>query len=286
VADEEHLHDRGLGFDVETLLGRRRALKLLAGAGLLALVGCGSDGKKSHGSASTSTSASTTASTTAGSPGTTGPAAGCGTAIPEETGGPYPADGTNGPNVLKQSGIVRSDIRSSFLAATGTAQGVPLTINLVILDASRKCAALTGAAVYVWHCNQDGLYSMYSRGVVNQNYLRGVQTTDKEGRVSFRSIFPACYSGRWPHIHYEVYPTLSKATSASGKLATSQMALPEDACRLVFATEGYSSSLANRSRVTLASDSVFGDGYSRELGTVAGGVAKGFTVELSVPVSP
>lgn len=46
-------------------------------------------------------------------------------AIPEETAGPYPGDGTDGPNVLTESGVVRSDIRSSFGSLTGTAQGVP-----------------------------------------------------------------------------------------------------------------------------------------------------------------
>jgi protocatechuate 3,4-dioxygenase beta subunit len=293
VAYEDDRHDRGLAFDLETLLGRRRALKLLAGAGFLTLVGCGS-GSRTHESASTSSStattsgpgASTTATTTAaGSAGSTGSAADCSNAIPEETGGPFPADGTNGPNVLRQSGIVRSDIRSSFTASTGTAEGVPLTINLTILNKNKNCAALNNAAVYVWQCNRDGLYSLYGKGVTDQNYLRGVQTTDKNGRVTFQSIFPACYSGRWPHIHLEVYPNLSKATSASGKIATSQIALPEDACRTVFATEGYRSSLGNLSRVTLATDNVFGDGSSHQLGTVAGSVAKGFTVELTVPVN-
>jgi protocatechuate 3,4-dioxygenase beta subunit len=291
MAHEEDLHDRGLGFDLETLLGRRRALKLLAGAGLLTLAGCA--GSRTHESAGTSSStattsgtgASTTATTAVGSAGSTGSAADCSSAIPEETGGPYPADGTNGPNVLRQSGIVRSDIRSSFTASTGTAKGVPLTINLTILNKNKNCAALSNAAVYVWHCNQDGLYSLYGKGVTDQNYLRGVQSTDKNGRVKFQSIFPACYSGRWPHIHYEVYPSLSKATTASGKIATSQIALPEDACRLVFATDGYRSSLSNLSRVTLATDNVFGDGYSHQLGTVTGSAAKGFTVALSVPVS-
>jgi protocatechuate 3,4-dioxygenase beta subunit len=292
MAHEQDLHDRGLGFDLETLLGRRRALKLLAGAGLLTLAGCA--GSRTHESSGTSSStatttsgtgASTTATTAAGSAGSTGSATDCTSAIPEETGGPYPADGTNGPNVLRQSGIVRSDIRSSFTASTGTAKGVPLTINLTILNKNKNCAALSNAAVYVWHCNQDGLYSLYSQGVRDQNYLRGVQTTDKNGRVTFQSIFPACYSGRWPHIHFEVYPSVSKATSASGKIATSQIALPEDACRLVFATDGYRSSLSNLSRVTLATDNVFGDGYSHQLGTVTGSAAKGFTVALSVPVS-
>ena len=290
-AGGDERHDRGLEFDLETLLGRRKALKLLAGAGLLTLAGCA--GSRTHESAGTSSStatttgsgASTTATTAAGSAGSAGAAADCSTAIPEETGGPYPADGTNGPNALRQSGIVRSDIRSSFTASTGTAQGVPLSINLTILNKNKNCAALNNAAVYVWHCNRDGLYSLYSKGVTDQNYLRGVQSTDKNGRVTFRSIFPACYSGRWPHIHFEVYPSVGKATSASGKIATSQIALPEDACRTVFATEGYRSSLTNLARVTLATDNVFGDGYSHQLGTVAGSMAKGFTVELAVPVS-
>ena len=292
VPHEDELHDAGLGFDLEVLLGRRRALKVLAGAGLLTLAGCA--GSRTHQSSASSSSTATTgsgsaaptsATTAAGAAGSAGSAADCSSVIPEETAGPYPADGSNGPNALRQSGIVRSDIRSSFTASTGTAKGIPLTINLVILNKDKKCAALSDAAVYVWHCNQDGLYSMYGKGVTDQNYLRGVQTTDKDGRVSFKSIFPACYSGRWPHIHFEVYPTLSKATSASGRIATSQIALPEDACRLVFATEGYNASLGNLSRVTLATDNVFGDGSSHQMGTVAGTVAKGFSVELSVPVS-
>lgn len=98
--------------------------------------------------------------------------------IPEETGGPYPADGTNTHggsiiNVLKQSGVVRSDIRASFNGATG----VPLTIKLQLLNASGSCASLAGYAVYLWHCDRKGLYSLYSSGVTAQNYLRGVQET-------------------------------------------------------------------------------------------------------------
>ena len=57
--------------------------------------------------------------------------------------------------------------------------------------------------------------------------------------MTFTSIFPAAYSGRWPHVHFEVYPRLDAATTASGKLRTSQLAFPEDACRQVYATDGY-----------------------------------------------
>lgn len=54
--------------------------------------------------------------------------------IPAETAGPYPGDGTNGPNVLTQSGIVRSDIRSSFgSAGTTTAPGTPLTVTVTLV---------------------------------------------------------------------------------------------------------------------------------------------------------
>jgi protocatechuate 3,4-dioxygenase beta subunit len=269
----DDLHDRGLAFDLSTLLSRRRALTLLAGAGLATLAGCASD---SAGSTASSATSGASASTGAGS-------AAC-EEIPEETAGPYPGDGSNGPNVLNQSGIVRSDIRSSFGSASGTAEGVPLTINLAILDLANGCAPSAGAAVYLWHCDRDGRYSMYSPGVTDQNYLRGVQEADSNGRVTFKSIFPAAYSGRWPHVHFEVYPDLSSATSAGTVTATSQLALPEDACRLVYATDGYGQSVRNLAQTSLDSDNVFGDGADQQLAKVTGNVSTGFTAALSVPV--
>jgi hypothetical protein len=187
--------------------------------------------------------------------------------------------------VLTESGIVRSDIRSSFGGASGTAAGVPLTIQLTILDIANGGSAFAGAAVYVWHCNRAGEYSMYSSAVQDQNYLRGVQIADAAGRVSFTSIFPACYSGRWPHIHFEVYPDQAGIADASNAIATSQIALPQDTCEVVYAQPGYEQSVGNLSRVTLASDNVFGDdGGVHELGTVTGDVSGGYTVSLTAPV--
>jgi hypothetical protein len=61
----------------------------------------------------------------------------------------------------------------------------------------------------------------------------------------FQSIFPACYSGRWPHIHFEVYASLSDATSSGPIVKTSQIALPKEACEAVDATSGYEQSVAN-----------------------------------------
>ncbi len=213
---DDDLHDLGLAFDLATLqsrallparLERRGALKLLAGAGAgLVLVACGSDSKT--GSTTTSTIGGATSTTAAGTP-----AAGTSVdAIPEETGGPYPGDGTNGPNVLVESGIVRQDIRSSFGGYSGTAEGVPLTVDLTIVAASTG-APMAGAAVYLWHCDREGRYSLYSSGATDQNYLRGVQAAGDDGHLSFTSIFPGAYSGRWPHMHFEVYRDLATATS-------------------------------------------------------------------------
>ena len=245
----------------------RIAARLGLGVSALSILGCG-------GNTETSPSSSIAAG---GSSNST-----C-SRVPEETVGPYPADGSNGPMVLSLSGVVRNDIRSSFAGLSGTAPGVPLTIQLTIVSAS-TCAPLAGRAVYLWHCDALGRYSLYSSGATNQNYLRGVQEADASGRVTFTSIYPGCYSGRWPHIHFEVYPSLASSTSAANKSATSQIALTRDASALVYAQSGYTGSTTNLSQVSLASDMVFSDGSALELATITGGVSEGFTASLTVAV--
>ncbi len=276
----EPAYDQGLAFDVETLLDRRQILKLIGygslGAGLFALAGCAAVGSSATPGATASSPAATAANATR---------AASGTVIPEETGGPYPGDGSNGPDVLTQSGVVRKDIRSSFGSSTTVAGGIPLTIKFAIQDLANGGAPMADAAVYVWHCDREGRYSMYSQGVTNENYLRGVQAADASGVVTFTSVFPACYSGRWPHIHFEVYPSLAKAADPANKIATSQIAFPASICAEVYATDGYSQSVTNLGQVSLATDNVFGDdGGIHEIGTISGSVAGGLTVELAVPV--
>ncbi|MEU4700567.1 intradiol ring-cleavage dioxygenase [Nonomuraea dietziae] len=274
----DDIFDRGLQFDMAALLERRKVLGLLAGAGLATLAGCGGD---STGAApNTSSSRTPRASSSAGASASSATCA----QIPEETAGPYPGDGSNGPNILTRSGVVRSDIRSSVGSASGTAEGVPLTIDLTLLDTSRGCSVLVGAAVYVWQCDRDGNYSMYSESIASENYLRGVQESDGEGKLTFKSVFPACYAGRWPHIHFEVYPSLARTTSPDHKIAVSQLALPRDICEAVYATDGYSQSVRNLSQVSLDSDGIFGDGHTSQLGTVTGSVSSGLAVSLSVAV--
>ena len=288
-------HDHGLEFDLSTLMSRR-SLGMFLGAGTAAaLTACSPGGSSASASATASATATQPASSAAAaataqasssaSPTLTRAIAECGVEIPQETAGPYPGDGSNGPNVLEASGVVRQDITSSFGTSTSTAQGVPLTVTLTLLDNSNGCIPLAGAAVYAWHCDRDGKYSMYDSGLQNENYLRGVQEADANGQVSFTTIYPGAYSGRWPHIHFEVFESMSNATAAGQVLAVSQIALTETACKEVYASAGYESSAQNFPRTTLKSDNVFGnDGGIYQLATMSGSVAAGYTAGLNVTV--
>ena len=262
----EEVVDQGLGFDLQTVASRRQLLRAFGiGATVLGIAACGTNG-------STSGTSSSDTTTESGE-------------IPDETAGPYPGDGSNGPDVLEQSGIVRSDLRSSFGTASGTAEGVPMTLELTITDMANGNKAFAGTAIYVWHCDREGRYSLYADDLTDENYLRGVQIADSSGKVRFTSIFPACYSGRWPHIHFEVYPDRASITDASKAIATSQVALPKDTCTTVYQETGYEQSVTNLSRVGLDSDNVFGDdSAAHQLGTVTGSVGGGLTVALAVPV--
>lgn len=282
--DQHHDDFGGLHRDLlatSVAIDRRGILRLGArfGAviGALQLAACSNTPTSPTATATGTTTATTTVTTTPTS------TAACVSRIPTETQGPYPADGSNGPSVLTSSGVVRSDIRSSFAGLSGTAAGVPLIIDLTIVSAT-TCEPLAGRAVYVWHCDRAGLYSLYSAGATNQNYLRGIQETDASGRVSFTSIYPACYSGRWPHIHFEVYPSLATSTSQNNKIAVSQIALPKATNDLVYATAGYEQSVRNQAQVTLQSDMVFSDGASLELATMSGDVNSGLHATLTVAV--
>jgi protocatechuate 3,4-dioxygenase beta subunit len=297
---QEHQHDHGLAADLPALLDmqadRRRSLRwLLAGAAALPALGCGggSGGSTVTSTTSTATPAAaatgSTGATTTTTTGTTVAASSC-SMIPEETGGPYPADGTNTVNgsvvnALALAGVVRQDIRGSFAGATGVAAGVPLTIRLQLVDVGKNCAPLAGGAVYLWHCDRDGNYSLYSAGVTKENYLRGVQEADASGIVTFTTIFPGCYAGRMPHVHFEVYGSLAKAASASNRIRTSQFSFPSSVMTEAYTASGYSASVRNLAGITFATDNVFSDGVSLQIATVTGSAATGYVATLTVGVA-
>jgi len=294
---KEH-HAHGLEFDLAVMnarmQSRRKALNWLLAGGTAAMVAaCGGGGSDSS-STTTSTSGSSSSSGSSGSSSSGSTSSGTCIANATETQGPYPADGSNtvngmASNVLNQSGVVRSDIRSSFGSSTTTAPGVPLTLTLNVVNSNTSCSALSGYAVYIWHCTRDGQYSLYSSAIQNENYLRGVQVTDANGNVTFTTIFPGCYSGRYPHIHLEVYPSLALATLYTNRVLTSQMALPRDICSAVYSgATGYSSSVSNLAAVTIANDNVFGDNSTAQIAqmtpTLSGSVNEGFTGTILVGV--
>jgi len=286
-------HDHGLQHDLAVmearLRQRRQALAWLLATGTTALVSaCGGGG-------STASTSSTSTSTSTGD-GSSGGTTGSCIADPTETNGPYPADGSNTvngvvSNVLTASGVVRSDIRSSFGSSSTVAPGVPLDLTLSVVDSNNGCTPLSGYAVYVWHCTRDGLYSLYSSSVQEENFLRGVQVTDADGACTFTSIFPGCYSGRWPHIHFEVYPSLAMATEYNNRTLVSQMAMPSDICTTLYnSATGYSASVSNFAAISIASDNVFGDNTSAQIAqqtpALTGSVDAGYSgsILIGVPV--
>lgn len=261
---EEEVVDQGAGFDLRTLVNRRTVLSLVgAGIGAIALAAC---------------APTTTPGATDGDGLPSGE-------IPDETAGPYPADGSNDVNgetvdVLEESGIVRRDIRSSIAGGDAVA-GVALTFSLTITDLAAGDVPFENVAVYAWHCDAQGRYSMYSDGVQDQTWLRGVQVADANGRVTFTSVMPGCYLGRWTHIHFEVYPDLDSITDSGNAIATSQMAFPQDVLDTVYQRGEYSGSAANLAQISLDSDNVFGeDGGALQMATVSGDAESGYLASL------
>lgn len=186
-----------------------------------------------------------------------------------ETAGPYPADGTNHAggetsDVLTQSGVVRRDIRYSFLSTSTKAKGVVVKLKLKMVNSSAGCAPLAGYAVYAWQCDRDAKYSLYT--LPGESYLRGVQVSDENGHLTFKTIFPACYPGRYPHIHLEIFSSLAEATNGHNAVLTTQLALPEDACNDVYDNaKGYHASIAHFANISLQTDQVFKDDSPAEL---------------------
>jgi protocatechuate 3,4-dioxygenase beta subunit len=300
-----HDHAHSLAEDLkvmEALMARRRALKWFAGAGTFALVaGCGgTDSTADTATASsasatptptpTPTSTSTPTPTPTPTPTTTTTAC---VADPTETAGPYPGDGTNTAsgstsNVLTASGVVRSDIRASFISSTTVATGVQVTLTLTVVNVNASCAPLADYAVYLWHCDRLGRYSLYS--VAAESYLRGVQVTDANGQVTFTTIFPGCYDGRWPHMHFEVFSSLSTALSGRYSILTSQLAMPAATCSTVYAdTATYPSSASNLASVSLTRDGVFGDNTSAQIAqqtpTFSGSPTAGYTAAAVIGIA-
>lgn len=262
-----------LSFDLARL-SRRHALALVGATGsALALGGC----------APGRASAEVSGSGADGAP--------C-TALPGETAGPFPADGSNDRpaaiNVLDKAGVERVDIRASFAGLAGVAEGVPLDLEIALVDIDRGCAPLAGHAVYVWHCDAPGRYSLYD--LPEQNYLRGLQVSGPDGKLRFTTIVPGCYAGRFPHIHFEVFASRAAAIGGGAGLFTSQLAIPAGADRAVYeSVAAYRASRSNFADVTLTGDGAFGDNTAAQVRAqtlaMTGDPARGYRATATVGLS-
>jgi protocatechuate 3,4-dioxygenase beta subunit len=201
-------------------------------------------------------------------------------ATPSEIKGPFPADGSNGRprpiNALAMDGIVRRDIRPSFAGMQGAADGVPIELELSMVDAGSGCTALPARAVYLWQNDAAGAYSLYN--LPETNYLRGLQAADEQGRVRFTAIVPGCYGGRYPHCHFEIFASAEAALAGEVPLLVSQLAFPDAECRAIYAGDArYGESLRNLERLPLERDFVFGDsGAAGQIVAMTGDPARGY----------
>ncbi|GHC47812.1 dioxygenase family protein [Neogemmobacter tilapiae] len=268
----DHDHDKGLAHDLPRMIGRRRMLALTAG-----VLAAGGGLWLSRGLAGEQVlSASGADGLVCVKP-------------PSETAGPYPADGTNvrdgqTVNALAESGVQRVDMRPSFGPYKGGVDGVALDLTLTLVDVNAACAPLAGRAIYLWHCDTAGRYSLYD--VPDQNWLRAVGVTDAAGQAHFTTIFPGCYDGRYPHMHFEIFASPEAAISGKASLLTAQLAMPETACKAVYADARYGGSLDRLARSGLARDMVFADNAPEQLAaqtlTITGDPASGLAGSVMV----
>lgn len=184
----------------------------------LALAGCAT----SH---TTSTTESSNVSSPAASPATTQSnetattCTGTVAASPALTEGPY----------YKAGDFVRSDI-------TEGQSGMPMTLTLTVVDTN--CQPIPNATVDIWHANALGKYSGVSdpkegcAECVDKTFLRGTQTTNAQGQVTFQTIFPGWYPGRTVHIHVKVWED-------GQEVLTTQLFVSKADADTVYATTGY-----------------------------------------------
>lgn len=253
--DRTDAHDRGLAFDLRHLMSRRRALSL-TGVVLASGAIAACDKLPFFSDAEADVTAK-------------GPDGRECVADPHETEGPFPADGSNEAhgtlaNVLTRSGVVRQDMRTGVNPAEPKAEGAALRLTLSLVNVGSACAPLAGHAVYLWHCDAAGHYSIYDLPATS--YLRAVGVSDAKGAVLFDTIVPGCYEGRYPHMHFEVYRNLEAAADYRNRMLTSQLAIPGDLCTVVYnAHPAYRDSIAHFAKSSLDRDGIFRDNTPKQL---------------------
>jgi protocatechuate 3,4-dioxygenase beta subunit len=227
--------------DDDRLVGR-----ILTRRELVALFGAAATASLAHRDAAASLAHRVAAQTGTRAPSTIVPSC---VVHPQQTEGPFFVD----------ERLRRSDVRSD--SRTGVVSGgVPLELELTIAQVSTAgaCSALAGAQVDIWQCDALGRYSDVTdrrNSTSGQNFLRGHQVSDANGKVKFTTIYPGWYPGRAVHVHFKVR---AAANSSSPYEFTSQFYFDERLTDRVHAGAPYSTHTGQRMRN--ASDGIFRDG--------------------------
>jgi protocatechuate 3,4-dioxygenase beta subunit len=184
---------------------------------------------------------------------------------PRETRGPFP---NRSPAELMRANIVADR------------QGIALLINLKIQSQGDSCQPLSGAQVDIWHCDAQGYYSEYGnhplqpKDFTQVSFLRGRQTTDANGEVSFISIFPGWYPGRAPHIHVDILKN-------DKIILSTQIAFPKESTDAVYASRGYK----GEEDTPNESDGVFRNSLAGNMADyLAGNLSDGFVLSKVITV--
>ena len=235
-----------------------RTFALVAAAGPMMIDSCQKETVTKSGTTATTGTTTTSTSTSA---------SGSCVSTPTEEEGPYPYPGGEITDPLDRSDVTPSQT------------GVPLLLNLVVVNTNNNCNAVENVRVDIWHCNKDGYYSGYAnqnealgaKSYVGETWLRGYQLSDAAGSVKFTTIYPGWYTGRATHIHIEVF--INSVLKKTG-----QMAFPESISDVVHVSTLYAAHGVNPIRN--ATDHVFGDSatdLANETLSLAGSVSVGYT---------
>ena len=228
-----------------TKVSRRQAILTIGGAGAALGFGCGGASPTSPETATSTTTTPTTGSSACA-------------VTPSETVGPFPS----------LTDLIRSDIREAK-------SGAMLTLTITVVNSNNNCSPVANANVEIWQCDAAGNYSQYGTQTA-QTYLRGIQTTNGDGQVTFTTVYPGWYQGRATHIHVEVV-----RNGVSSKVT--QIAFPESVNAAVYATGVYASRGSNPT--ANARDGIFADSLDSELASVSGDAANGYAATFRVGIA-
>lgn len=184
-------------------------------------------------------------------------------------------------------------------------EGIPLLLRVKVID-SESCQPIRDAAVDIWHCDAGGIYSGYeAKGNGTEippsenhedptdanRYLRGTSRTDRDGFVTFKTIFPGWYTYRTVHIHAKVHVNgewTDAGYEGGNTCHTGQLYFDEESVLATSVLEPYVSNTAERT--TLDDDAIYDDTGTRggllKLRYDKRDIAKGVHASITVGVDP